>query len=247
MNYDIARPDSAYHSVFTLHVPVHGAPVSLSGGRRKDMKLEKFVLPNRDDFGRDPFGYSALAWHKWGVASTLAGFPVDLSRPPTSQDLKNPVLWLTQAHAMSEAAKILIQNQPELSHLPNSLKGLCDCQYCAVALMLIGYSLEICLKGMLIIKKGIDVYESEKKKHQHHRIEKLAEFLPDLSAKDKAILQILTHFVLWAGRYPDPGSGREGNAEEIFRVSEKHQIAAKDLFRLAARVMGYAKQVSESL
>jgi len=211
------------------------------------MNLEKFVLPNRDDFGRDPFGYSALAWHKWGAARTIAGFPVDLSKPPTSEDLKNPVLWLCQAHAMSESARIVIQNQPELSHLPNYLKGVCDCQYCAIALMLVGYSLEICLKAMLIMKKGVDVYKSEEKKHQHHRIEQLAEFIPDLNVKDKAILKILTHFVMWAGRYPDPGSGREDNAEEIFKLSEKHEIAAKDLFKLAARVMGYTKQVSESL
>ena len=211
------------------------------------MNLDKFVLPNRDDFGKDPFGYSALAWHKWGTASTLAGFPVDLSQPPTSEDLKNPVLWLTQAHAMSEAARIVVQNRPDLSHLPDFLKGLCDSQYCAVALMLVGYSLEICLKGMMIIKKGIAVYKSEEKKHQHHRLDKLADFVPDLSAKDKATLQVLTHFVLWAGRYPDPGSGREDNAEEIFRLSEKHQIAAKDLFNLAGRVMGYARQVTATL
>ncbi len=211
------------------------------------MELDKFILPNRDDFGKDPFGYSALAWQRWCAASTLAGYPVDMSLPPTSEDLKNPVLWLTQAHAMTEAAVILIGNEPNLSHLPNSMKGLCDSQYCAVALMLVGYSLEICLKGMLIIKMGIEVYKSEEKKHHHHRLEKLAEFIPDLSDKDKAILRTLTHFVLWAGRYPDPGSGREDNPEEIFRLSEKYRIAAKDLFRLAARVMGHVKLVTESL
>lgn len=211
------------------------------------MNLDKFVLPNRDDFGKDPFGYSALAWNRWCAASTLGGYPVDMSRPPTSEDLKNPVLWLTQAHAMTEAAVILVRNEPDLTHLPDFLKGMCDSQYCAVALMLVGYSLEICLKAMLIMKKGIEVYKSEEKKHQHHRLDKLAEFVPDLSSKDKVILQILTHFVMWAGRYPDPGSGREDNAEDIFRLSEKHQIAAKDLFRLAGRVMGYAKQVTETL
>ena len=211
------------------------------------MNLEKFVLPNRDDFGKDPFGYSGLAWHRWCAASTLAGYPMDMSRVPTSEDLKNPVLWLTQAHAMTEAAVILVRNEPNLSHLPDFLKGMCDSQYCAVALMLVGYSLEICLKGMLIIKKGLQVYQAEEKKHLHHRLEKLAEFIPDLSSKDKAILQVLTHFVSWAGRYPDPGSGREENTEEIFRLSEKHKIAAKDLFRLAARVMGHVKQVTEAL
>jgi len=211
------------------------------------MNLEQFVMPNRDDFGKDPFGYSRLAWHRWCAASTLAGYPLDMNRPPTSEDLKNPVLWLTQAHAMTEAAVILVRSEPNLSHMPNPLKGMCDSQYCAVALMLVGYSLEICLKGMLIIKKGIQEYQAEEKKHLHHRLEKLAEFIPDFSSKDRVILQILTHFVSWAGRYPDPGSGREDNAEEIFRLSEKHRIAAKDLFRLAARVMGHVKQMTESL
>lgn len=211
------------------------------------MELEKFVLPDRENFGRDPFGYSALAWHRWCAASTLAGFPVNMLRTPTSDDLKNPVLWLTQAHAMTEAAVVLIRNEPNLSHLPNYLKGQCDSQYCAVALMLVGYSLEICLKGMLIIKKGIEVYKAEERKHQHHRLQKLAEFIPDLSEKDIATLQVLSHFVSWAGRYPDPGSGREDNAEEIFKLSEKHKIAAKDLFKLAARVMGHVKKVTEEL
>ncbi len=209
--------------------------------------LAKHILPNRDDFGRDPFGYSAMAWHKWGAAQTIAGFPVDLSKAPTSEDLKSPVLWLTQAHAMQEAARIILQNQPELAHLPNYVRGVCDCQYCAVGLMLVGYSLEICLKAMLIMKKGIGVYKSEEERHRHHRLEKLAEFVPGLDAKDKAILQTLTHFVIWAGRYPDPGSGREDNAEEIFALSEKHQVAASDLFNLAARVMGYSQQITKSL
>lgn len=148
---------------------------------------------------------------------------------------------------MTEAAVILLRNEPNLSHLPYYLKGQCDSQYCAVALMLVGYSLEICLKGMLIIKKGIEAYTAEEKKHKHHQLQRLAEFIPDLSEKDKAILQVLSHFVSWAGRYPDPGSGREDNAEEIFEISEKHEVAAKDLFRLAARVMGHVKTVTEAL
>jgi len=157
--------------------------------------LEMHVLPNRDGFGSDPFGYSALAWHKWGAAQTIAGYPVDLSKPPTSEDLKSPVLWLSQAHALAESARIVLQNKPKLSHLPNSVRGVCDCQYCAVGLMLVGYSLEICLKAMLIMKKGISIYQSEERKHRHHRLDDLADFVPGLSAKDNIILQILTHFV----------------------------------------------------
>ncbi len=164
--------------------------------------LDKQMLPNRDGFNSDPFGYSALAWHKWATAQTIAGFPVDISKPPTSEDLKSPVLWLTQAHAMAEAARIILQNKPQIDQLPIFVRGVCDCQYCAVGLMLVGYSLEICLKAMLIMKKGIGVYTTEEKKHRNHRLEELAEFVPGLDDKDKVILRTLTHFVTWAGRYP---------------------------------------------
>jgi hypothetical protein len=205
------------------------------------------LQPNRDDFAKDPFGYSAIAWHKWGMAQTIAGYPSDISKPPTSEDLKSPVLWMTQAHAMAEAARIVLQNKPELGPMPIFVKGVCDCQYCAVGLMLVGYSLEICLKAMLIMKKGTRAYTEDERTYRTHHLEKLADFVPDLSSKDKAILKALTHFVIWAGRYPDPGSGREHNAEEIFTLSEKHQISARDLFDLAARVMKYSQNITERL
>ncbi|MGE0811527.1 MAG: hypothetical protein AB7N69_13070 [Immundisolibacter sp.] len=103
--------------------------------------------------------------------------------------------------------------------------------------MLVGYSLEICLKGLLILTKGVEAYASEEKQFRHHKLERLAEQVPNLSAKDRAILSVLTHFTEWAGRYPDPGSGKDEKVEEIFTLAEQHQITARDLFVLSARVM----------
>jgi hypothetical protein len=206
--------------------------------------LEQKLIPNRQAFAADPFGYSAMAWTKWAIMQNMAGFSVDPEQPPTSYDLKSPVLWLTQAHALSEAATLILRGTPNLEHLPNLMKGVCDSQYCAVGLMLVGYSLEICLKAMLIIKMGVDAYESEERKYKHHKLVELSEFIPNLSEKDKAILALLTNFSLWAGRYPDPGSGRESDVESIFTLSEKYEISAKDLFHLSARVMGYTKDLT---
>ena len=199
--------------------------------------IEKQLQPNRRQFEGDPFGYSALAWQKWATGAALAGQSLNPSAPPTSDDLKSPVLWLTQAHAMAEAARTVLQNAPNLTHLPSIIRGACDSQYCAVGLMLVGYSLEICLKAMLILQHGVEQYSADERKYKHHKLVKLSEFMGDLSEKDKAILTLLTSFLTWAGRYPDPGSGREDDAQEIFALSERHQIAARDLFALAARVM----------
>jgi hypothetical protein len=127
--------------------------------------------------------------------------------------------------------------------MPNLLKGLCDAQYFAVGLMLVGYSLEICLKGMVIVKLGVDEFVATEKRYYHHNLERLADFVPNLSEKDRAILRALTHFVVWAGRYPDPGFGREDNADEIFRLSETYEISARDLFDLAGRVMKFTQKV----
>ena len=207
------------------------------------MSLSDYLAPNKQGFEADPLGYAALAWHKWAVAQSLAGFPVDLERGPTGDDLKSPVLWLSHAHAMSEAARVLIQSSPNLDPMPKEMRGASHCQYHAVALMLVGYSLEVCLKAMLIIKNGIAAYQADEKKYLHHNLDKLADFVPHLTAKDVAILKGLTHFVSWAGRYPDPGFGKEAKAEEIFNLSEQNQISAKDLFLTASRVMAYARTV----
>ncbi|NHB89827.1 hypothetical protein [Photorhabdus tasmaniensis] len=206
-------------------------------------KIKNILHPNRDKFGQDPFGYSALARHKFGLASTLAGYPIDITKPATDSELKNPVIWLTQAHALSQAATAVLEKDQAFEIMPSTVRGVCDSQYCAVGLMLVGYSLEICLKSIIIIKEGVEGYKAVEKRHRHHRLHKLAQFIPNLSEKELVILEGLTHFVYWAGRYPDPGSGREGDAENIFDISEKHQISAKDLFTLSSKVMHYASDI----
>lgn len=209
--------------------------------------LEKLAAPNPKGFDADPIGYSALAWHKWGIAQTMAGFQIDISRPPNATDLKSPVLWLTQAHALSEAAANVLQGEPNLDHLPIYTKGVCHCQYHAVALMLVGLSLETCLKAMLIMRDGVDDFMKNEASQKHHRLHELSNFLPWLTVKDKAILECLTHFIYWAGKYPDPGSGRVSDAVAIFELSEKHKICANELFALAARVMGHARQIANEM
>jgi hypothetical protein len=199
--------------------------------------------PNRNRFAADPFGYSALAWHQWGTVQTLAGFPVESKLSATSAELKNPILWLTQATALSEAAKAMLGVEPSWDHMPMPVRSMCDSQYCAAALMLIGYSLEVCLKAMQILLKGVEAYTNEEHRFLHHRLEELAELIPDLNAKDRAILRLLTHFVTWAGRYPDPGKKFEDNASEVFDLSEQHKVAAGELFKLADRIMKHMQVI----
>src|SRR5713101_4410837 len=86
------------------------------------MTPQDYIHPSKDGFGADPLGYGALAWHKWGMAQTLAGYPVDLEKGPSSDDLKSPVLWLSHAHAMSEAARVVLQGDPNLDPMPENIR-----------------------------------------------------------------------------------------------------------------------------
>ena len=199
--------------------------------------------PDRARFGSDPFGYSSLAWMRWAMILAQQGFPIDPTKPPTPQDLKDPILWLCQANALQEAAVVLVKNEPSFDKMPSSVRGMCDTQYCAVALMLIGYSLEICLKAMIIMRRGIEAYTASEKDYRHHELAELADFIPGLDETDQATLKVLTHFVYWAGRYPDPGTRHHSKVEEVFSLSEKHEISAKQLFELASRVMGHVKRL----
>ena len=109
--------------------------------------------------------------------------------------------------------------------------------------MMVGYSLEVCLKAMILLNLGTEEYTKRERDHFHHNLEELADFIPDLSEKDNAILKGLSHFVIWAGRYPDPGSKRLNSAFDVFDLSERHQISAKDLFALSSRVMRHVQMV----
>jgi hypothetical protein len=208
--------------------------------------MVEVLRPDRSGFDRDPFGYSALAGQKWAMAQALAGLPIDPRVPPAKQDLKSPLLWLGHAHALSEAALAVLRHEPAWETMPFDARGICDSQYCAVALMLVGYSLEVCLKGMSILRLGVEAFTEEERDYWHHNLEQLAEFIPDLDERSRAILRLLTHFTTWAGRYPDPGASRHTHLESIFALSEHHKLAAKDLFALSARVMRHASVVIDA-
>lgn len=173
----------------------------------------------------------------------MSGFPIDTSTPPTAEELKDPILWVSQANALSEAALTVLRNKPDFKTIPAELRGSCDSQYCAAGLMLVGYSLEICLKGMRILRDGFKEYSNLERDYRHHNLLKLADFVPSISEKDKAILRLLTIFVYWAGRYPDPGFGKEKELEEIFTLSESYQVSGLDLAELSKRVMEHLKEV----
>lgn len=94
---------------------------------------------------------------------------------------------------------------------------------------------------MLLFKLGSTQFLAEEKKHLHYDLNRLSDFIIELTEKDRAILICLSHFVRWAGRYPDPGARNLESAVDVFKISEQYEIAAKDLFELSSRVMKHTR------
>lgn len=212
-----------------------------------DLVMLQELQPSSDKFGSDPFGYAGNAWVQWVMATHLNGVGehLDPEKPPTSENLKQPILWLSQSKALTVAAFEVINSEHKFEDYPPFLRGMIDSQFRAVGLMLIGYSLEVGLKGMIILREGTDVYLEREKKRQTftHDLKKIAGFIPALTKKDEAILSQFTHFLTWAGRYPDPGFNRINFADDIHKVSEQHEITMGDVVELADRVLKHVNVV----
>lgn len=74
----------------------------------------------------------------------------------------------------------------------------------ATVLMLGGFVIENLLKGLIAKSKSIPI-ENGKPRFKHHKLVDLARDAEiPLSTNEKVLLQRLTEFVLWAGRYPAP-------------------------------------------
>lgn len=107
--------------------------------------------PDRESFKADPFGYASLAALRWKMIGAMNGSGEDPEDTLSMDDLNKPVLWLCQGRAMTVAATTLLQSDPDFSSCPDILRGILHSQFCATALMLMGYSLEISCKAVRAI------------------------------------------------------------------------------------------------
>lgn len=185
-------------------------------------------------FAKDPFGYSTSGWHRLQIVRARIGYHVDLDREPTAKDLMEPLLWLSHAKALTESARVLLQGSPN-GDVPEVLREIYSCQYYASVIMQISYSIEACLKALIVLRDGVDSFVRNEHAHKTHNLNKLSEHFTKTTKKEEAILRNLTHFSEWAGRYPNPGTAKIGKYSEINTLSTKHRITLEDLFALSAK------------
>jgi hypothetical protein len=133
--------------------------------------------------------------------------PDDVYRFEFDATANGPGAWLFSAEALFAAAKIIKKDAAEQRGEGLLASGLMLVPYPVYA-MLLGYAIECTLKGIWV-KNGHVLAKAGRfvgvPKVGDHQLAQLAIAIGvKLSAKEKDVLQRLSEFVLFAGRYPIP-------------------------------------------
>ena len=109
-------------------------------------------------------------------------------------ELKQPVNWAYMAAALQKAASLMDWS---------TKRDIIDWRYIPIYRMLIGFSLENLIKGILVGEGHPCMTDGAR---LHHGLTQYAELIKGvvLTEADKNVLADLEHYVLWAGRYPRP-------------------------------------------
>lgn len=198
-------------------------------------------VPDRERFIADPFGYAGLGVDRWRFIKAMNGGHDSPEDPVSISDLNDPMLWLSQSQAITAAAVALMKVQPNFDHLPEEFHGILDGQVCATILMLVGYSLEVCCKAVILLEEGPESADQ----FTHHKIQELVKYVGPLDEKQEIILGLLTEHCYWAGRYPSPKKNTE-SFERIHKLSTQYEITAGDLFATAGHVQKLCGQKIQS-
>lgn len=109
-------------------------------------------------------------------------------------ELKQPVNWAYMASALQKAASLMDWA---------TKRDITDWRYVPIYRMLMGFSLENLIKGILVAEGHPCMADGTR---LHHDLTQYADLIKGvvLTETDKNVLADLQHYVLWAGRYPRP-------------------------------------------
>jgi HEPN domain-containing protein len=132
-----------------------------------------------------------------------------------NQFVTAPELWKFRAGELAHAAEVLyqraisardnlIKQQPK-SGSPEARSLLADMSMEQTAYMLAGFAIENAIKGILFKQIGGDPSDSRAKKYTRtHDLKDLAKKITNVGQGYDGLLEKLTEFIVWLGRYPRP-------------------------------------------
>jgi hypothetical protein len=122
-----------------------------------------------------------------------------IKRSSIFDELQQPVNWAYMATALQKASSLMDWTRK---------RDITDWRYVPIYRMLIGFSLENLLKGILIAE-GHEVMKNYKR--LNHGLKQYAEKVSGIpiTLDERDILARLEPYVKWAGRYPRPKTSDE--------------------------------------
>jgi len=118
-------------------------------------------------------------------------------------------------------------------------RDITDWRYVPIYRMLIGFSLENLLKGILIAED----HESVKGKRLDHGLKRYAELIRGITitTSEKEILTRLEPYVKWAGRYPRPKT-----PDEMASIGHSNRLHDAEL-ALGQKLYDYLRSLNQEI
>ncbi len=145
--------------------------------------------------------------------------PKDAKQWWFEHDAKEELYWIYSAGSLWRSALILLEKEKGRKHI----SGIVEPHLIHVAIMLCGYALENLIKGALVCT-GKVLDKNGNFCHASHDLQKLFRKLEfELSEKEIQILNIITYYVLWLGRYPIPKKSEDSIDGVLQQCGRKHK------------------------
>jgi hypothetical protein len=109
-------------------------------------------------------------------------------------ELKQPKNWAYMASALQKAASLMDYTKK---------RDITDWRFIPIYRMLMGFSLENLIKGILVAEGHPCMNDGAR---LHHRLAEYATLIQGITLDDieKKLLDDVEHYAVWAGRYPRP-------------------------------------------
>jgi len=151
------------------------------------------------------------------------------------RECTDPQAWAYMASVLQKAACLMDWTKK---------RDFTDWRYIPIYRMLMGFSMENLIKGILI-SEGLDAVVDGKLSTvlSQHGLKELANTVSGLAitGSEKSILYELEHYVRWAGRYPAPKT-----AARVVRIGHSDELHDAEL-ALGYKLYGYLRSLNPQI
>lgn len=142
-------------------------------------------------------------------------------------DANEEILWVYSASSLWKSANILLAQDKKRKHVGGAREPFLF----PVSFMLVGFAIENLIKAILAKDKRIVKGDQIRKSMATHDLSKLFSHIGfELNSSEREVVNILTVFSKWAGRYPIPKSADKMIPYGLYRIGRNVKKNSRGVF-----------------